>query len=207
METLSQQEKLQSYYKWHAHIYDASRWSFLFGRTSLIQHCKKINPGAEHIMEIGCGTGSNLKKLQSHFPGSQITACDLSEDMLHKASKKMNHHAGRLEFKNGDYLDFSDRPNTFDIILFSYILTMVPDQFETLIEKANRELKPGGLIAIVDFDSSPSSLFTQWMKKNHVKLNHHWRAPLQKKFTARLLAKKPAYAGVWNYFQFVGSKP
>lgn len=207
MESLTQQQKLQSYYKWHAHIYDASRWSFLFGRRSVIQKCKAIHPKAERILEIGCGTGSNLRTLRNAFPTSQITGCDLSANMLQKASKKMGEHAGQIHLEEGDYLDFPARPNTYHVILFSYILTMVPDQFDAIIEKAYRELQPGGLIAIVDFHSSPSPLFTQWMQKNHVRLNHQWDDNLKTKFASRVLKKRKAYAGVWNYFQFIGSKP
>ncbi|NBB88388.1 MAG: methyltransferase domain-containing protein [Bacteroidetes bacterium] len=206
MEPLSQQQKLQSYYKWHAHIYDASRWSFLFGRRNVIKRCKTIRPKAEQILEIGCGTGSNLRTLRNVFPTSQITGCDLSSNMLRKASKKMGGHAERTHLEEGDYLDFPARPNTFDLILFSYILTMVPDQFHAIMEKAYRELQPDGLIAIVDFHSSPSPLFTQWMQKNHVRLNHQWDDNLKSRFTPCILKKKKAYAGVWNYFQFVGSK-
>ncbi len=206
MESPTTQEKLKSYYKWHAHIYDASRWSFLFGRQSVIQRCKALNQEAEEILEIGCGTGSNLRTLRNAFPTCKITGCDLSAIMLQKASKKMGEHGGETHLEEGDYLDFPARPNTFDIILFSYILTMVPEQFDAIIEKAYRELKPGGLIAIVDFYSCSYPFFTQWMKKNHVRLNHQWDLKLKEIFTNQILQEKPAYAGIWNYFQFIGQK-
>lgn len=202
----AQQEKLKSYYQWHAPIYDASRWSFLFGRQNLIKQCQRIKPGAGQILEIGCGTGKNLQTLRNHFPSSQISGCDLSKDMLNRAAEKFsNDH--QLRLKEGDYIAAPTESDQYDLILFSYILTMTPEQFEAMIHKAYQELHPGGLIAIVDFYSSPFLLFRRWMAKNHVRLNHRWDMRLERTFTVHQLKKIPAYAGIWNYFQFIGSKP
>ena len=202
----TQQQKLQSYYQWHAHIYDASRWSFLFGRQSLIHQCAEINPHLTHILEVGCGTGNNIKTLASTFPDSQIVGCDLSENMLEKADKKCARFQATPELISGDYLDLPIRDNRYGLIVFSYILTMIPEEFEAIVKKAHRELHPKGIIAIVDFHSSRSRVFTNWMKKNHVQLNHGWETELQEKFELKHLTKKSVYADLWRYFQFIGQK-
>jgi len=206
MAILTQQQKLQSYYKWHAHLYDASRWSFLFGRSSIIQSCADIKPDLTQIMEVGCGTGNNMKTIACTFPNSQITACDLSEAMLEKAARKCAPLSASTHLVSGDYLDLPQPTHPYELVLFSYILTMIPDEFEEIIKKAQAELHPKGLIAIVDFHSSTSRIFTQWMKKNHVRLNHGWEESLVQKFKPKLSTKKIAYAGLWTYFQFIGQK-
>ena len=72
---------LTRYYRWHARLYDATRWSFLFGRTALIRAIA-ADSQPRRILEIGCGTGSNLLYLHRQFPDAAITGLDLSADML-----------------------------------------------------------------------------------------------------------------------------
>lgn len=59
---------LSRYYRWHARLYDATRWSFLFGRAALIRSIAGFRAPPRHILEIGCGTGSNLLRLARQFP-------------------------------------------------------------------------------------------------------------------------------------------
>ena len=50
---------IQGYYALHSRIYDATRWTFLFGRESILRRSAKI-AAPERILEVGCGTGRNL---------------------------------------------------------------------------------------------------------------------------------------------------
>ena len=59
---------LRRYYRGHARLYDATRWSFLFGRAALIRALARVSPPPRHILEIGCGTGSNLVRLVRGTP-------------------------------------------------------------------------------------------------------------------------------------------
>ena len=47
---------LQGYYALHSKIYDATRWSFLFGRERILQHVAAIDH-PKRILEVGCGWG------------------------------------------------------------------------------------------------------------------------------------------------------
>ena len=73
---------LPGYYRFHARIYDATRWSFLFGRDRLINLAAETvaRDGLERparVAEIGCGTGRNLLALSRALPGASITGVDL----------------------------------------------------------------------------------------------------------------------------------
>ncbi len=84
-------EQLKRYYRVQSLFYDATRWSFLFGRKQSVQEVKKLTGDREdlNILEIGCGTGANLENLVAAYPRSSVYGIDLSEDMLRKARKKL----------------------------------------------------------------------------------------------------------------------
>jgi ubiquinone/menaquinone biosynthesis C-methylase UbiE len=58
-DTRDTQESLRGYYRLHSKIYDATRWSFLFGRHRLIELVAS-HKTPTRILEVGCGTGTNL---------------------------------------------------------------------------------------------------------------------------------------------------
>ncbi|MDZ7659193.1 class I SAM-dependent methyltransferase [Fodinibius sp.] len=59
-------KNVAQYYQLHAPIYDATRWSFLFGRTKLIKQIPAL-PANAQILEVGCGTGKNLIQLKKQI--------------------------------------------------------------------------------------------------------------------------------------------
>src|SRR5680860_270801 len=91
-QSYNQEQALQAYYKLHSPIYDATRWSFLFGRRKLISQLPDL-PFRRRLLEVGCGTGKNIKYLSSSYPHAHITGIDISPDMLQKASKKISRSA------------------------------------------------------------------------------------------------------------------
>ena len=96
---------LQRYYRFHARIYDLSRWSFLKGRKDLmVQVAAALQP--RRILEVGCGTGANLLRLARSFPRAELCGLDLSGDMLAVAGGKLKAYAPRLTLVQAAY----DRP-------------------------------------------------------------------------------------------------
>ncbi len=82
-------DALRRYYRLHAPLYDATRWSFLFGRTGLVTLSRQRQPGVRRILEIGCGTGKNLESIARAFPEAEIRGLDLSAEMLEQAGKRV----------------------------------------------------------------------------------------------------------------------
>ena len=64
---------LNRYYRWHARLYDATRWSFLFGRGALVRAIAARPEPPRNILEVGCGTGENLVRLARQFPTAAVT--------------------------------------------------------------------------------------------------------------------------------------
>lgn len=196
--------EVEHYYQLHAPIYDLTRWSFLFGRESLLDIIPDL-PSQPTILEIGCGTGKNIQRMEYHFPDAKIIGLDLSPEMLDKADQRLQRSKQvelKLERYNADSFDY----NSFDLILLSYSLTMFGDQTDMIFNPILEDLKPNGYIAVVDFNTSPFNWFRRWMEFNHVNFSGHLLPLLRKYFHPADIKIKKAYLGLWTYFQFVGKQ-
>ena len=200
----SSESKLKRYYRFHSHIYDATRWSFLFGREQIPDMLPEL-PSQPRIMEIGCGTGENIQRLEYHLPDAHILGVDLSRHMLEIARKKLN-DTDRVSFKQTEYGSQAVSEGPFDLILLSYSLTMIDNEAEEVLTQISQDLKPKGHVAVVDFHTSPFRWFRRWMGVNHVDLRGHILPLLEKYFHPAETEVHNAYLGLWSYFQFVGRK-
>lgn len=196
---------LERYYRFHSRIYDATRWSFLFGRDRLVKLIAKYRQPSR-ILDVGCGTGKNLLRLCQVFPEAHLTGLDLSDAMLAQAKKKLAGHRPAVQLVHRAY----DQPllpePPFDLLVFSYALSMFNPGWDQAIAAAYQELVPGGTIAVVDFHNSSLSLFKQWMALNHVRLEGHLLPELESRFTTIHKEIRPAYGGIWYYMLFIGKK-
>jgi S-adenosylmethionine-diacylgycerolhomoserine-N-methlytransferase len=191
-------EALQGYYALHSRIYDATRWSFLFGRDAVIHRAAGfIRP--KRILEVGCGTGRNLNVLRSTFPDAEITGIDLSADMLAIARRRTK--GARLIQRAYD-----EPAGGFDLILCSYALSMFNPGWERAIEVAEADLNPGGIIAVVDFSHTNTPWFARWMEKNHVRMQGHLWPYLRQRFISLSDTRYPAYFHLWHYGLYIGRK-
>lgn len=198
---------MRGYYELHAKIYDLTRWTFLFGRHSIIQRLAEQMPNPTQILEVGCGTGYNLRSLAKQFPTAQITGLDVSASMIAKANKNTQKIQDRVQLLEQAYqLGATQFVETFDIVLFSYSLTMINPHWSELIEQASRDLNAGGIIGFVDFYDSRFDWFKRHMGNNHVRMDGHLNPEFKKYFKTEHERIKGAYGGVWQYSEFVGRK-
>src|SRR5262245_13261722 len=140
---------IERYYRLHSRIYDATRWSFLFGRSRLLHALADEAP--RRILEVGCGTGRNLVALGQRFPHASLAGVDLSPAMLSIASRKLEQRGLAAEWHQRAYHAPLSPEEPFDLVVFSYALSMFNPGFESAIEAAHADLAPGGKIAVVDF--------------------------------------------------------
>lgn len=197
---------LARYYRWHARIYDATRWSFLFGRTALIRALANDPEPPRNTLEIGCGTGGNLLRLAQQFPEAAVTGLDLSADMLARARQKLEARRLPITLLQQRY----ERPlypePVFDLIVFSYCLSMMNPGWNQALESAMRDLRPGGRLAVVDFHDTRFAGFRRWMAVNHVRMDGHLLPGLSTFYRPITATLHKAYGGGWRYFCFIGQK-
>jgi S-adenosylmethionine-diacylgycerolhomoserine-N-methlytransferase len=202
-----QAQRMRHYYRWQSKLYDWTRWTFLFGRKSLIRSLPLDIHDEFRVLEVGCGTGHNLKKLAKHYPNAQIHGIDVSRDMLRKADKKLTRYRERVQLKEASYgPGYGGRPRP-DVILISYCLTMVNPGWRGILERAIDELAPGGILAVVDFHDSRHAWFKRHMAGHHVRMDGHLLAFLNA--TAMVPEQHrvtPAYGGLWEWMLWVGRK-
>jgi S-adenosylmethionine-diacylgycerolhomoserine-N-methlytransferase len=200
-----QNSRMQNYYQLQSRIYDLTRWTFLFGRKEIIRRLPFDRNAAVSILEVGCGTGFNLRRLAAHFPNAKLTGLDVSEDMLQIARKNLKNKNVELfhgPYQKGD----SSFSGKVDAILFSYSLTMINPQWKDLIQQAYEDLNPGGIVALVDFHNSPLPFFKRHMGNHHVRMDSHLLPELKETFSPISESVKNAYLGFWQYVLFVGKK-
>jgi S-adenosylmethionine-diacylgycerolhomoserine-N-methlytransferase len=195
---LVQQQRMDRYYRFHSMIYDATRWSFLFGRQHIIELTDTYCKNPKRILEVGCGTGRNLRRLHKVFPDAQLTGLDISGPMLRIATSKCV-DIPNIKLIHTAY-DRAIEPKSFDLILFSYVLSMVNPGFEDCLSSSRHDLQDDGILAIADFDSSRFFLFKSWMARNHVRMDSQIRTELQHSGWQHVDENVcSAYGGLWTY--------
>jgi S-adenosylmethionine-diacylgycerolhomoserine-N-methlytransferase len=115
-----------------------------------------VRPG-DRVLEMGCGTARNLFRLARRHPDAHLYGLDASQAMLDTARSKAS-RAGfaeriRLSHCLAEDLDYRRSfglAQPFDVVFFSYSLTMMPTCCAAM-DAAVRNTRPGGGIYIVDF--------------------------------------------------------
>lgn len=136
--------------RWNAFIYKcwAPIYDFFFNRGLFYAARKKVFehiPVAEgsKILFVGVGTGADL----AFFPldKTRVVAIDYSFDMLQKAKRKYPH----IELLQMDAQALSFPDHSFDMIVASLIVSVVPNPEKALLEMV-RVTKKSGHILIFD---------------------------------------------------------
>ncbi|MDR3355876.1 MAG: class I SAM-dependent methyltransferase [Spirochaetaceae bacterium] len=98
------------------------------------------------VLDVGTGTGVLLPVLSRYTAGKNITAIDISEDMIAVAKRKFAHLG--CVFIQGDVVSYRFSPETFDVIACYSVFPHI-DEKPRMIKNLAAALKPGGLLAIL----------------------------------------------------------
>jgi len=170
--SLSHAALMDATYRHQRLIYDLTRRYYLLGRDRLI--AELAPPPGARILEIACGTGRNLARIGQAYPGRRLYGLDISEEMLRSARAKL---AGKARLARADACRLEPASlfgvSSFDRIVLSYSLSMIPDWKGALAEAA-KHLTPGGELHVVDFGSQARlpgwfrSGLRAWLARFHV---------------------------------------
>ncbi|CAM5461779.1 hypothetical protein GCM10010329_32550 [Streptomyces spiroverticillatus] len=135
--------------------------SYLAEVTGLLAELTADAP-PHRILDLGSGTGTGTLALLQQFKGAEVTAVDLSEEMLRRVTAKVA-AAGvaedRVRTVQAD-LDtaWPEGLGPVDLVWASASLHHLSDPERTLADLL-ATLRPGGLLAVAEMDASPFPRF------------------------------------------------
>lgn len=139
---------LNRYYGVSRLFYDLTRKYYLFGRDATLRELARDERWTS-LVEVGPGTGRNLRQLHRSRPAARLAGIEASDVMLEHARARCPW--ARLEqgfAEDARIRDLVGAPP--DRVLFSYCLSMVTDRAAALAN-ARRALGERGEVVVVDF--------------------------------------------------------
>src|SRR5580693_8617612 len=129
-------------------------------RRAMIDHIVPEHPAL--VLDVACGPGGVSLQLAERTR-ADVVGVDLTIEMLRQGQRNVAERAMgervRLIAGRGEQLPFPDA--TFDALTFTYLLRYVDDPEATLRELA-RVVKPGGVVANLEFLLPQSRFWRFW---------------------------------------------
>lgn len=112
----------------------------------------------DSALELACGTGIWTEELAS--VAESVVAVDGSPEVLALNCQRL--HSDRVIYCEADLFTW-EPPNEFDLVVFCFWLSHVPDErLDAFLDKVRRATRPGGRFFLVDSRNESTS-----MAKNH----------------------------------------
>ncbi len=167
----------ERYYEEYARVQSAHWW--FAGRRrvigSLLERGLPSAAGERRILDVGCGTGTNLDELGRFGNVEGVEAEDAAVEYCR------GHGGWSVTQASGDELPFETA--SFDLVTLLDVIEHVPDD-ATILAEARRVLRPGGSVLI----TVPA--YT-WMWGAQDEISHHYR-----RYTAGRLRSSLRAAGL-----------
>ena len=136
-------------------------------KRRLLRH---VPEDAASILDLACGTGILTMMLHRRCPDARIVGVDITDEYMVLAREKFEGTSADVEFvlSNAETMELE---GSFDAVVSCYIPKYVDPN--VLLERLDGHVRPGGVIAVHDFDYPrgriPRALWTMHMAfLNHV---------------------------------------
>lgn len=119
------------------------KWGFNIGyytnaRVDVISLIKRDRNDSIHVLEVGCGGGATLSRIQYLFPNAEVRGIELEENVAKLASNQFDIIQGNIETMQPSYEE-----KYFDYIIFGDVLEHLYDP-ESVLKKLKPYLRTGG---------------------------------------------------------------
>jgi arsenite methyltransferase len=190
-------------------LFERFAWLYIFCREKLFRDdTERIVTGLwpegapqnqTRLIELGCGPGFYSCRLAARFPQLSVLGVDSSEKQLNWAREKVRaQHLANCTFARVNVLNLPDESETFDNLIASRLLTILPVR-EKAVAEMFRILRPGGKCFVAEprysfWASLP--LFAMWMLAGVTRYENGYREPrkasvLSQAAFKRLFATQP----------------
>lgn len=121
----------------------------------------------QHLLDVGCGTGTFLKMARQQYPHAELVGVDASEDMLAQARKTADSSI-TFTYADASALPFPNASVDYVVSILSF--HHMPDGIKIrAVQEIARVLKPEGKCLVADFGRAA----TKWGACNLFFLNWH----------------------------------
>jgi S-adenosylmethionine-diacylgycerolhomoserine-N-methlytransferase len=190
-------ERLARFYRWHARLYDWTRPLFLYGRAEAVV-ALDLRADAT-VLDVGCGTGWSLPLLAER--STRVIGVEPVAAMRRQAQRRVARE--RLQrwvtLDPRPYGSHGEYAGAIDGLLMSYSLSMIPC-YESVLDRARLDLKPGGALAVIDFLDAPFEPFRRWLGRSGVALGSARLNALEVRFPANRVSVHHGWG--WRYYSF-----
>lgn len=136
-------------------VYDrVSRWLLRGLYTRIAEDVANVAPDNGTVLDVGTGPGVLVAEIARRRSDLHITGADLSADMVAAAERNLLRFGARAQARVGDVTDLPFADDSFDLIVSSFSSHHWDDP-EGAVPELARVLKPGGRLAIYDFQYAP----------------------------------------------------
>ncbi len=142
---------------------------------------RPADPRQARVLELGCGSGSNLLAMAARFPGSQFLGLDFSAPDI-AAAQAVATEAGltNIEFQQADLLTWSPPPERSDYVIAYGLFSWVPDAVkERVLQIVRASLAPQG-IACISYMTYPGCKQPETLRDLLRLRTEHLAAPSEK---------------------------
>jgi phosphatidylethanolamine/phosphatidyl-N-methylethanolamine N-methyltransferase len=144
-------ESIKKIYAGYSNVYDIIFKQFFYPRQRHVIDSMGIMPG-DSVLDVGIGTGLSLPLYPCHC---NVVGIDLSAEMLKKARQKVSkyniNHVSLMEM-DASNLEFND--NTFDHVIATFVISVVPDPVKVIAEMKRVCKKTGKIVIVNHFQSN-----------------------------------------------------
>lgn len=168
------------------------------GRLAVIGSLFGMNPArVDHcrVLELGCGTGSNLAPMAAALPKSDFVGIDLAAKPVAQGTQMIEELGMRnIRLVNGNVTDIDASWGQFDYIIAHGLFSWVPAEVREHVLRICRErLAPQG-IAFISYNAFPGCHMRHMLREMMLFHVQRFEAPDERVRQAKALAKFVAQA-------------
>lgn len=179
-------EKNRNFFNNKVDEYDVSHESFMNTKKELTDN---LPSDVKNILDLGAGTGLELIELFKRFPDANITAVDISENMLERLKER--EFGNKVKTVCGNFFDV-DFGDNYDAVISTSALHhfLIGDKLE-LYKKIHNSLKVGGIFLNSDkiVDTNQEELDAVEFYNENINNKPHIDTPLSIEHEVEILEK------------------
>lgn len=163
-------EKMDQFFEKRLEGYEEHMLSGIEGAGEFYSFTAGLLPasGRSEVLDLGCGTGLELKEYFLRSPEARVTGIDLSEAMLGALAEQFPDRCadGRLRLICGSYFDVPFGTERYDAaVSVESLHHFTPEQKLPLYRKLRQALKESGFFILTDYFAESKELEAEYFRE------------------------------------------